>query len=144
MKKIFVTVLISLFILVGNVVMVLAQPGYINYRDQGPSYHRIDVLTDSTNPTTTTGAFSCESYSHVYVFCDVSGTSPSWTVTPLFWAESSDGLLEQYFAGSSTTVTSDTVYVLAVDSEKYLYLTVTSGSATNGDITILLQPCNRL
>lgn len=135
---------VAVGIVFGFVKMSDAQ--YSRYNYLGPSeYHRIGISADdSANPTDTDDAFSCAGYSHVRVYCDITG-STSFNVTPLFWRQSSDSgnTADMYFPGTATTVSADTVYVLAVDQEPYLYMKC-DGMVGAPKLTISLQGVGRL
>jgi len=152
-RKVLVAFICSLLfgVLISNV-----DAQYYRIGANGPSVvHRDQVQTDDTSTTisgheTTLAAtpdtvstaqhdintvFYSEGYTHAKVYCDISGSSASWDVTPYYWEPSG----QKFYPGAPTTVTTDHIYSVAVDHSKYLFMYCDNSSGTSPMMIIRMQ-----
>ena len=92
--------------------------------------------TDFVPATTAQGILLTKDLRYVILDFNVGGTSPSWTVQPLFWNQTAG----QYFQGQAITVNSDSRHIMEVMGCEDLYLYYSGVSGTNPTIEAYAIP----
>jgi hypothetical protein len=98
---------------------------------------RSAVASNDTAPTIGTG-INLSKYKKAKVDFTVTGTTPSWTVTPLF----GNALAGVYVNGTAMTITSNSTYEISVYNEDDFNITCTGMSGTNPTISVYVTPVN--
>lgn len=92
------------------------------------------AANDSATPEAAAAVLDCSDVRFIVVDCVVTGTTPSFTVTPLFWNAAG----EQYVRGDAYTITANSRFALTADGCADVYFMVTGITGT-GTPTITIE-----